>query len=160
MFMGSKEKFAEAFGNNLSMRWCTSGYYERCYIDNGLDGNQSRSRETYPEYQALIQQFGEDNAEYIWETMHPEIETPEAAYIKIPGFEITSHEAAFQSLVEEQGKTLRVLEGDIIYLQDMINGPWDNKRFLTVCPGEKIGAVYDMEQVVSSQAFTPCPSWT
>ena len=149
MFMGSKEKFAKEFGGKLSMRWCTSGYYERCYLDNGLVDQASRSRETYPEYRALVEQFGEDNAKYVWETMHPEIETPEAAYIKIPGFEMPGHEAGFRRLVEEQGKTLRILKGDISYLRDMINGPWDRGRFLTINPGEKVGAVYDMEQVVT-----------
>jgi len=150
MFMGSKGKFAKEFGGKLSMRWCTSGYYERCYMDNGLIGDSSRRRETYPEYQALIEQFGEDNAEYIWDTMHPEIETPEAAYIRINGFEMPGHEAGFRRLVEEQGKTLQILEGDASYLKDLINGPWDDERFLTINPGEKIGAVYDMERVVTN----------
>jgi len=150
MFMGSKEAFATEFADNLSMRWCTSGYYERCIIENGLTGDSRRSRETYPEYQSLIEQFGEDNAEYIWDTMHPEIETPEAAYITTPGHEIPGHEAAFRALVEEQGKTLRVIQGSAKYLQDLINGPWDNERFLTLNPGEKIGGVYDMEEVVNA----------
>jgi len=150
MFMGSKENFTKEFGGNLSMRWCTSGYYERSYLDKGLDGHPSQSRETYPEYRALVEQFGEDNAEYIWDTMHPEIETPEAAYIKIEGFEKPGYEDGFRGLVEEQGKTLRLLEGDAAYIYDMINGPWDNERFLTINPGEKIGAVYDMDRVVAS----------
>ena len=150
MFMGSKEKFTEAFGGKLSMRWATGGYYERCYMDRGLTGDASRRRETYPEYQALIEQFGEDNAQYIWDTMHPEIETPEAAYIRIDGFEMSGHEDGFRKLVEAQGKTVQVLEGDASYLRDMINGPWDDSRFLTINPGEKIGAVYDMERVVTA----------
>ena len=150
MFMGSKESFAREFAGKLSMRWCTSGYYERCHLDNGLTGNDTKRRETYPEYQALIEQFGEENAEYIWETMHPEIETPEAAYIKIKGFEIPCYEAGFRSLVEEQGKHLQIIEGDPSYIHDMINGPWDDARFLTINPGEKIGAVYDMEKVVEA----------
>ena len=149
MFMGSKEKFAQEFGGNLSMRWCTSGYYERCHMENGLDGHPA-SRKTHPEYRALAEQYGEENAEYIWDTMHPEIETPEAAYIKIKGFEIPGYEAGYRSLVEAQGKTLHVLEGDAAYIQTMINGPWDDERFLTINPGEKISAVYDMEQVVTA----------
>jgi len=148
MFMGSKEAFQAEFGGKLSMRWCTSGYYERCHMENGLTGDSRRSRETYPEYQALIEQFGEDNAEYIWETMHPEIETPEAAYITTPGFEMPGHEAGYRALVEAQGKTVYVIEGSTGYLKDLINGPWDNGRFLTVNPGEKIGGVYDMDEVV------------
>lgn len=150
MFMGSKEKFIKEFGNNLSMRWCTSGYYERSYMEKGLTGHPSQSRETYPEYRAYVEQYGEDNAIYIWDTMHPDIETPEAAYIKIEGFEMPGYEDAFRRLVEEQGKTLKILDGDARYLRDLVNGPWDNGRFLTVNPGEKISAVYDLERVVEA----------
>ena len=151
IFMGSKERFAAEFDGKLSMRWCTSGYYERCHKDNGLTGDR-HSRETYPEYQALIQQHGEDNAQYIWDIMHPEIETPEAAYIKIPGYETPDYEAEFRSLVESQGKVLQVLEGSVDYLYNLVNGPWDDKRFLTLYPGEEIGAVYDMDKVITAKS--------
>jgi len=149
MFMGTKEKFIKEFGNNLSMRWCTSGYYERGYVENTPGTHPSQCRETHPEYRALVEQYGEDNAIYVWDTMHPQIETPEAAYIKINGFEIPGCEDNFRKIVEAQGKTLRVLEGDTTYLKDMINGPWDSKRFLTVDPGKKITALYDMDQVIT-----------
>jgi len=150
MFMGSNENFVKEFGGSLSMRWCTSGYYERSYIDRGLTSHPSVSRETYPEYRALVEQYGEDNAEYVWDIMHPEIETPEAAYIRMEGFDMPGYEDAFKRLVEEQGKTLKILSGDASYLKDMIDGPWDDRRFLTINPGENVGAVYDMERVVKA----------
>ena len=151
MFMGNKDAFQKEFADSLSMRWCTSGYYERCHKENGLTGDSSRRHETYPEYQALIEQFGEDNAEYIWDTMHPEIETPEAAYIKILDFEVPGSEDGFRKLVEDQGKILRVVEGSTEYLNALVNGPWDDARFLTVMPGEKIVGVYDMDTVVAAE---------
>ena len=151
MFVGSKGKFIQEFGNNLSMRWCTSGYFERSYLDNFPGWHPSRSRETCPEYRVLVEKYGEDNAQYIWDTMHPEIETPEAAYIRIEGHEQPGHENSFKELVEEQGKTLRIIEGSTAYLQAMINGPWDNERFLTVNPGEKIAAIYDMDKVIKTE---------
>ena len=150
LFMGSKEKFLKEFGDNLSMRWCTSGYYERGYKENSFDSYSSKSRETYPEYQALIEEYGEENAEYIWDTMHPEIETPEAAYIRIEGFEMQGCAEGFAELVAKHGKGVRYLEGSAAYLCDLINGPWDDERFLTINPGQKIGAVYDMEKVLTA----------
>jgi len=150
VFMGSKEAFQKEFAGSLSMRWCTSGYYERCHEENGLTGDTANRHKTQPEYLALIEQFGEDNAEYVWETMHPQIETPEAAYIKIPGFEVPGSEDGFRELVEGQGKSLRVVEGSADYLRDLVNGPWDDGRFLTVWPGEKICGVYDMDRVVKT----------
>jgi hypothetical protein len=130
------------------MRWCTSGYYERSYQEKGWTGYSARSRETYPEYQALIEKYGEDNAEYIWETLHPEIETPEAAYITTEGFEPPGCREGFEAMILRQGKTLRLLEGDGTYLRDLVNGPWDEERFMTLEPGKTIAAVYDRERVV------------
>ena len=150
MFMGSKERFSAAFGEKLSMRWCTSGYYERCYMDGGLDSYSAHSRNTYPEYQALVEKYGEEDADYVWDILHPDIETPEAAYIRIEGFEVPGYQQGFTELVEKQGKTVLLLEGDITFLRDLVNGPWDDARFLTVQPGQKIGAVYDMENVVAA----------
>ena len=147
MFMGSKENFLNEFGNNLSMRWCTSGYYERGYKENSLRNQSSNKGD---EYHALVELYGEDNANYVWDTMHPEIETSAVAYIRLEGYEIPGCEDSFRNHIEAQGKTLRVLEGDIAYLQAMVNGPWDNKHFLTISPGEKIGAVYDMREVVTT----------
>jgi hypothetical protein len=150
LFMGSKERFLEAFGESLSMRWCTSGYYERSIQGNSWTESSPRSRETYPEYRALIEQYGEDNAEYIWETLHPEIETAEAAYITTEGFEPPGCREGFAEMIGRQGKALRLLEGDGTYLRDLVNGPWDDTRFLTLEPGRTIAAVYDMERVVTA----------
>jgi len=148
--MGSNEKFIKEFGDNLSMRWCTSGYYERSYMDGAADNYSTHSRETYPEYQALLEKYGEEDAEYVWDILHPDIETPEAAYIRTEGFEMPGYQEGFTEQITRQGKTLRLLEGDLTFLHDLINGPWDDKRFLTVQPGQKIGAVYDMEHVVAA----------
>jgi hypothetical protein len=144
LFMGSREKFIEAFGDSLSMRWCTSGYFERCHAEEGPKGLR------HPDYVVLLEKYDRETADYIWETLHPGIETPEAAYIRIDGFEIPDYEKRFIEMVEGEGKTVRFFQGGTDYLYDLINGPWDDERFLTVQPGQKIGAVYDMERVVNA----------
>jgi len=150
VLMGSNERFLEEFGENLSMRWCSCGYYERCYLDGGDIENaySAGSRETYPEYRELLEKYDKETADYVWETLHPEIETPEAAYITLEGFDGEGYMHGFGEMIKEQGKTLKVLKGDISFLRELVNGPWDSGRFLTLSPGERIGAVYDMERVV------------
>jgi len=150
LFLGSKAKFLDIFGASLSMRWSSGGYYERSHMEDGWNSHNTKTRETFPEYQELIEKYGEDNAEYIWETLHPDIETPEAVYIALEPFEVPGYREAFGAQVAAQGKTLRSVEGDIAYLRDLINGPWDDARFLTVSLGQKIAAVYDMERVIEA----------
>jgi len=153
MFMGSKGRFLEAFGGALSTRWCSSGYYERGYIDGrymGVEEANSAYR-TSLEYMGYVEQYGEENADYIWETMHPDIETEDAVYIHIEGHEHSGSFEFFKSDVEGRGKALRIVEGDISFLRALIDGDWDEKRFLRVEPGQRVIAVYDMDTVMTAE---------
>ena len=151
--MGCKENFMEAFGDILSARWSSTGYYERCYaLNNGYLGmeQQLSSHKTSAEYMNYVEQYGEDNADYIWETMHPEIETDEVVYIKIDGFEYSNALENYSSGIEKSGKTLKIVDGDISMLKSLIDAEWDDKRFLVIPPGKKIIGVYDMEYVMKA----------
>jgi len=148
MFIGSRARFIEAFGENLSMRWCACGYYER---GGGADFNFSGDAlncKTNPEYLKLLEDYGEDNADYVWETLHPPIETKEAAYISINGFEYNDAQKKFAAHVAESGKELRIEEGCHVWFFRLVNGPWDDGEFLVCEPGERVTAVYDMEEVI------------
>lgn len=150
--MGCKERFISAFGDILSARWCSTGYYERCVILNGhyLGTEQHASYKTSREYMNYAEQFGEENADYIWETMHPEIETDEVVYIKIDGFEYSNAYEKYKSEIDGAGKRLKIVEGDVSMLKSLVYGEWDDERFLVVPPGKKIAGVYDMTYVVEA----------
>ena len=151
--MGSKEKFIGAFGDILSARWSSTGYYERCHsLPSGyLATEQLATYKTSAEYIKYVEQYGEENADYIWETMYPEIETDEAVYIKIDNFE---HSAAYENYkheIEKTGKKLKIVNGDVSMLRALIDGEWDDERFLVVPPGKKIIGVYDMNLVMKAE---------
>jgi len=157
LFMGGQLPFLKHFGARLSMRWCSAGYFERGY-GRGTGGAFSpRLRTASPEYQALVEKHGAENADYVWGTLHPEIEMDTAAYIRTAGFDIPAYEAAFTRLITDQGKKVEILEGDPAYLRDLINGPWDSARFLTLAHGQEIAAVYDMEEVVTARTIGLAP---
>ena len=151
--MGGKENFIAAFGDMLSARWSSTGYFERCHGLNCdyFGSKQLASYKTSAEYIGYADQYGEENADYIWETMHPEIETDEAVYIKIPGFEYSNAFEEYSSEIEKSGKKLKVVEGDISMLKSLVDGQWDHERFLVVPPGKKIVGVYDMQQVLRAE---------
>ena len=151
--MGSKENFIGAFGTILSARWSSTGYYERCHsLAYGYLGTeQLAAHKTSVEYMNYVEQFGEDNADYIWETMHPEIETDEAVYIKIDGFEHSNAFENYKSEIEKSDKRLKTVNGDISMLKALIDGQWDDERFLVVPPGKRIIGVYDMEYVMKAE---------
>jgi len=148
VFMGGNENFIGAFGDILSARWSSTGYYERCNWLNYYGAGQHASYKTSAEYMGYAEQYGEEGADYIWETMHPEIETDEAVYIKIDGFEYSGAFENYKDEIEKSGKKLKVVEGGISLFEALVNGEWDDKRFLVVPPGKVITGVYDMDQVM------------
>jgi len=150
--MGSREKFLAAFEGLLSARWCSTGYYERCnMINRNYFGTEQLSTyKTSAEYMSYVEKYGEDNADYIWQSLHPPIETDEAVYIKIDGFE---HSGAFENYGAEIAKTdkkLKIVDGDISMLRALLDGDWDEDRFLTVPPNKKIAGVYDLRYVMEA----------
>jgi len=150
MFMGSREGFVREFGQYLSARWCSNGYYERGYTNGSYDlYGPKESHKTSVEYLKMIEDYGEDNADYIWETMYPPIETDRAFYIKLDGYEYNDSQKWFESHVMEMGSGMTVLNGDVRLLDELVNGPWNEREFLRVSPGAKVVPVYDMDTVIT-----------
>jgi hypothetical protein len=145
LFMGSRERFNAVFGKKLSMRWSTCGYFERCHY---AKKDEHETYRTNPEYLKLLEDYGEENAEYVWETLHPPIETLEAVYIQIEGFEYGGSREAYAAGITEAGKTLLLEDGDLGWFFRLVNGPWDTDDFLVVPAGQMVAAVYDMHEVV------------
>ena len=147
MFCGSRECFIDAFGKHPSTRWRSAGYYERCDMVNQEDGEPFNYK-TCTEYLEYVEKYGEEEAEELWIMMHPEIETDEAIYITIDGYEQKDCCSLFRRDVEMENKNLKVIQGSTALFERLVNGPWDDRDFLTVKPGEKIGAVYDLQEVM------------
>ena len=159
VFMGSKEKFIEVFGSILSAKWSSTGYYERNRLliqkrRNDMEDEETDQLALYKtsaEYMGYVEKYGEENADYIWETMHPDIKTNEAVYIRIDGYEYSDAQENYTSETEKAGKELRVVDGDVSLLKALIYGQWDEDRFLVVPPGKKISGVYDMQYVMTAE---------
>ena len=150
--MGSKERFIEAFGDILSARWCSTGYFERARIMNSgyTDLEQLSNYKTSAEYMGYVEQYDEETADYLWETLHPKIESNESVYIKIDGFEYSDSLELYKKDMDEAGVKLKIVDGKISLLEALVNGEWDGGRFLTIPPGKKIAGVYDMEIVMKA----------
>ena len=145
MFLGSSDMFSHVFGHRLSTRWRTCGYMERCSDNYGCDYKLN------PEYLKLLEEYGEENAQYVWETMHPPAETDEVVYIEIDGYEYGSTRKIFANEMTAQGKTVEIVKGSTYWFEKLINGPWDEDFFLKLFPGEEIYPIYDMKEVITSK---------
>jgi len=143
MFLGSRKKFLEHFEHRLSAQWRSCGYMERC-------ASVMPNYKLHPDYLKLVEEYDEENAEYIWQTMNPPSETDEDIYIRVEGFEYGGTYESFVAQKAEEGRTVEVLEGDGEWFSRLVNGPWSNEDFLEILPGNEIVPIYDMDEVYKS----------
>jgi len=150
IFLGSRHKFMEHFKDNLSAEWSSAGYMERgekdSYLRESDTGKLLGLDKAYEEY---VEQYGEENARYIWETLHPKNESNELIYIKIPETEHLGYLQKLETYAKEIGKTVKVLDGDMRLIRDLVNGDWNQEDFLVVPPGETIKPVYDYDTIIT-----------
>lgn len=149
IFLGSKEKFLLHFKDSLSAQWTSVGYMERgeSYLRETDTGKLLGIDKSYED---LVEKYGEENAGYIWETLHSESHSDELLFIQIPETANLGHLEKFADAARENGKTVRVLEGDMRLLKGLVAGDWDEREYLVVPPGKSIKAVYDHEEIIST----------
>lgn len=148
LFLGSREKFVENFKDNLSGEWTTAGYMERgdSYLRETDTGRQLGIDKTYEDF---LTQYGEENAQYLWETLHPQSHGSQLIYIEMPETAHLGYLDKFKKLVAETGKEVCVLEGSMRMIDGLIQGEWKEEDFLVVPAGKKILGVYDQIQVMT-----------
>ena len=149
IFLGSRSTFLEHFGQTLSAQWSTACYYER--VDNWYSDSTNKTVLTPIQnsgYAELIEKYGEENAQYIWETMYVETGIDFLTYIDLPGIADNQNRDAFVKYALECGKKARFIEGSTRLIDKLIAGDWDVEEFLIVPAGSEIKPVYDHDRIM------------
>ncbi len=153
ILLGSREAYRRHFGDQPSQPFSSAGYMDRgeYYIRREAQGVRLHYGDAYAE---LVAQYGEDNAAYIWETMHPPV-PPEieqrAVFIDIPETAHLEHAETFAAQAGSEGKTCVRLTGDLRLLRQLLQGAWNPEEFLIVPPGQRTVGRYDLDTVIDCQ---------
>ena len=151
LFLGSKERYLEYFQGHPGTYFTTSGWIERGVGVHhpGEEPTQSQSalRQSYEE---LVARYGEDNAKFLYEELCNMRHYAGVAYIEMGiepdgRFERQSREDA-----QASGWQFEKLAGDMRLLQGLLDGPWDESRYLVVPPGKRIAPSFD-EGVIKAE---------
>ncbi len=152
LFLGSKEKYAKHFGNSLSKAFSAAGYMEHggSYV---REASGVRERMGWDKgYAEHVEQYGEENAKYIWETLHPRKkpheEDQKLIFIEIPELRHLGYAEQCRCKAQDDGGEFVELEGSIELIEKLIFGEWSAEDFLVVEPGQRIVGVYDMDEIV------------
>jgi len=152
ILLGSRQKFVEHFGAEPSTPFSSSGYLERgeYFLRTADDGSATVG--TGDGYKELVSQYGEEDAKFIWDQMHPQHDQNQnAVFIDLPQTAHLNHAARFQEKVAAAGKEYIHLDGDIRLIRDLIHGKWNSQDYLIVAPGQTIEGVYDHDQVIRAR---------
>lgn len=136
LFLGSAERYRKCFREVEGAYWYNTGWMEQAFFPSRE--NYARRRAEYAEC------YGEDNADYLMECTNNWMkEYRSCGYITCPICERAENEAGARQAAADFGWTFTKLEGDMRYINLLINGPWNDDEFLTCPPGFQVAAQYD-----------------
>ena len=153
LFLGSKVRFKECFGDCPSTPFSSVGYIEH---------GEEYAREADPvrqqlgldqEYGDYVKKYGETNAKYIWETLHLDNDGPgrdQVVFIDIPEFADSSQAEACRRKAEAEGKQFLKIEGSMELIRKLVYGEWNDQEFVVVHEGEAVAGIYDWDSVVEA----------
>ena len=149
LLLGSRAQFLAHFGDKLSASWSSAGYIERgaTYFRASELGETSGIGLEYAE---LVARYGEENATYVWETLHPERVETELRFIETPETSCLGYAEMMAARATAEGKEFLRLKGSSRLLDALIAGSWDEDEFLVLKPGERVDPAYDHELVVKA----------
>lgn len=153
VLLGSRQQFQEHFKDNPSMPFSSSGYIERGSYYMRLD--EGHGTVVYGDvFKAYVEQYGEENARFIMESMYPKHEgvNDRAVFIDVPETRHLGYEKRFREKATEDGKSVLTLPGNVGLLRRLVGGVWDPSEFLIVKPGQTIQGVYDWDEIVRAGA--------
>jgi hypothetical protein len=155
LFFGSKERYMEYFQSHPGVYFKTSGWLERG--ENTHQGNPdsiAHKSGMVQSYEELVAKYGEENAKFLYEQLcnmtrnYSRLTFIEMGIEPDDRFERRAREQA-----AERGWRYEKLMGDMSLVQALVDGPWDDARFLVVPPGHRVAPRFD-EEIIRAELST------
>jgi hypothetical protein len=145
LFLGSKERYLDYFQSHPGVYFKTSGWIERGENTHQMNPDSIAHRSGMVQtYEDLVAKYGEDNARFLYEELCNMTRNYSGiAYIEMGIEPDDRFERHSRELAARQGWKYEKLPGDISLLQSLVDGPWDEDRFLVVPPGCRVAASFD-----------------
>ncbi len=146
ILLGSRKRFEELFRDMPSTPFASVGFAasgDYFFQDGELVLGDSYAR--------LVEQYGEDDARYIWDAMHPRLDGELQPVYFIHTVEADADVcAACREKADAEGREFRELAGDLRLLRMLLNGGWPPDEFLVVKTGEAIRQTADWDVIMTA----------
>lgn len=148
LFLGSADRYREAFAALPGNYWFNTGWVENSFIP--CAENYAQRLEIYTEI------YGDDNAEFLLESENAWMANyKNLTYIQSPLTFLPDYTEVAKQSASEYGWKFNELQGDMSYIEALLNGDWDDERFLTCPPNHEITPLYNNRKV-ACQACSGC----
>jgi hypothetical protein len=156
LFLGNKERYLDYFQENPGVYFKTSGWIER---GEGIEQFESdsiqRKNSMHRSYEELVEKYGEDNAKFLFDQLADMTHNyRRIAYIEMGIEPDDRFERHARELAARRQWEFEKLPGDISLLQGLVDGPWDDDRFLVVQPNHCLASSFD-EAVIKAERVLP-----
>ena len=140
--LGSRQRYREYFDAHPGTYWYSPGW-----IDTGSQPGKARYEKVY---QAYIEKYGADNADYLMQMEQGWFkEYSFGAYIDLGIGDNSRYTDFAEECADWLGWDYDELQGDPQLVRDFVEGRWDSDAFLIVRPGQEIVASFD-ERVIKT----------
>ncbi len=145
LFLGSKERYMDYFQSHTGVYFQTTGWLERG-ANTHQDNPQSIAQKSgmTQSYEDLVAKYGEDNAKFLYEQLCDMTRNYSGmTYIEMGVEPDDRFEQQARTQAAQRGWTFTKVEGDMSLIRALVDGPWDDARFLVVPPGQRVAASFD-----------------
>ncbi len=147
LLLGDREKHARFTSERPEVYWYSPGW-----IETGTQPGLERLEKARAFYE---EKYGKENGQYLMETMESWIVNYKtAAYVDLGVGERESDIEFTKKCALELGWSFLRVQGDPSLVRDLVNGDWDEQRFLVVEPGRAIFESYD-SSILKSRSYSP-----
>jgi hypothetical protein len=149
LFLGDKDRYLEYFRSHPGVYFKTSGWIERGdgLAQLGHEGIEQIAG-LHQTYDQLAAKYGEENARFLYEQLGDLTRNYSGlAFIEMGVEPDQRFEEQTRREAAQRGWTFEKLRGDMALMRDLVDGNWDERRFLVVPPGARVAASFD-EQIV------------
>lgn len=154
LFLGSKERYREYFDNHPGVYYRTTGWLERVGPEQRDGQFQLGAAEgAGARYEELVTRYGEEDAKEIMDVLSGQASHyGQITFIEMGVEPDGSFERRAEQEASDKGWKFENVKGDMSLIRELVNGPWNNEKFLTVPPGHKIAPLYNTAIIKSVPA--------
>jgi hypothetical protein len=151
LFLGSRQRYLDYFTKHPGVYFRTSGWIERGtgLMQNVPDGASPTTQSLA--YEDLVARYGEDNARFLYDELCRMRNYSGMTYIEMGVGPDDRFEQQTRDDAAAHGWRFEKLAGDMSLLQGLLDGGWDDERYLVVPPGHCIAPSYD-DRVIKAVA--------